>query len=130
MSPLFQFELRPLDQVEPWGGSADPNLHWLGLTDGEYWIQAGNHRLFEYSDAALARSRGSRCCEYQVVRLYEDVIDLAPNALEPVPQELQRYIALDDSRSWNHYWSRWSEAMAFDKYDDSEACVEVVMTTA
>lgn len=110
-SPLFQFELRPLDQIEPWGKPEDPNLHWFGLTDGQYWIQEGAHRLFEYSNTAQAQSSVPRFCEYQVVRLYEDVIDLAPYALDPVPEELQRYISLDESKPWNHYWTKWCETM-------------------
>lgn len=107
--PLFQFQLRPLDEIEPWGEPEDPNLHWFGLTDGRYWIQAGVHRLFEYSKAAQARSGVPPYCDYQVVRLYEDVLDLAPYALEPVPEELQRYIDLDESKPWNHYWTKWCE---------------------
>jgi len=110
-SPLFQFELRPLDQIQPWGEPEDPNLHWFGLTDGLYWIQAGEHRLFEYSDIAQARSGVPPFCDYQVVRLYEDVVDLAPYALEPVPGELQRYIALDESKPWNYYWSKWCKSV-------------------
>jgi Family of unknown function (DUF5984) len=108
--PLFQFELRPIDQIQPWGEPEDPNLHWFGLTDGLYWIQAGEHRLFEYSSIAQAHSGVPPFCEYQVVRLYEDVIDLAPYALEPVPEELQRYIALDESKPWDYYLTKWCES--------------------
>lgn len=125
-TPLFQFELRPLEHVRPWGEPEDPYLHWFGLTDGLYWIQAGAHRLFEYSNIAQARSEGPPFCDYQVVRLYEDVIDLAPYALEPVPEELQRYIALDESKPWNHYRSRWYESVhASDPSEDSMNILDV-----
>lgn len=109
--PLFQFELRALDQIQPWGTPGDPNLHWFGLTDGHYWIQAGEHKLFEYGSTAQARLEVQRFCDYQVVRLYEDVVQLAPYALEEVPQVLQRYIALDESKPWNHYWTKWCQAL-------------------
>lgn len=109
--PLFQFELRPIDQVQPWGEPEDPNLHWFGLTDGQYWIQAGEHRLFEYSNAAQKQSGVHSNCDYNVVRFYEDVIGLAPYALEPVPEELERYVALDEAKPWNHYWTKWCESM-------------------
>lgn len=123
-SPLFQFELRPLDQIQPWGAPADPNLHWFGLTDGEYWIQAGEHRLFEYANPAQARPGGSRFCDYQVVRLYEDVIDLASYALEPVPEELQQYIEIDESKPWKYFWSKWCEAI--DEHDVSEETLDLL----
>lgn len=116
--PTFQFKLRPVEQVQPWGGPTDPNLHWFGLTDGEYWIQAGDHRLFEYSDAAQTRFGVSRFCDYQVVRLLEDVLDLAPYALEPIPEELRRYIALDESSGWDHFWPKWCATI--DERDSSE----------
>ena len=124
-SPLFQFELKPLDQIQPWGGPENPNLHWFGLTDGEYWIQAGEHTLFEYSNTAQAKLGGSRFCDYQVVRLYEDVIELAPYALEPVPEALQRYIAVDESRPWSHYWTKWCRWLdASDVSDDIMALLD------
>jgi hypothetical protein len=43
---LFNFRLRPLDQVIPWGDPEAPTFHWFGLSDGEYWIEAGGTTLF------------------------------------------------------------------------------------
>lgn len=117
-SPLFQFELRPLAEIQPWGAPQTPNLHWFGLTDGQYWIEAGRDKLFEYSNSAQARPGAPRYCDYLVARLYEDVIELAPHALDPVPDELRRYIALDESRPWNFYGRRWCDAI---DADDSSA---------
>ncbi len=95
---LFEFELRPLDQVKPWGTPADPNLHWFGLTDGQFWIQVGEHRLFEYHQASRNHSGAPQYCDYQVARLYEDIISLVPHALVPVPDDLQHYIKLNEER--------------------------------
>ena len=122
--PIFQFKLRPVEQVQPWGGPADPNLHWFGLTDGEYWIQLGDHKLFEYTDDAQTRSGVSRFCDYQVVRLLEDVLDLAPYALEPIPEELRRYIALDEASAWGHFWSKWCATI--DERDASEEMLDLL----
>ena len=44
----FQFELYPLDEVSPWGG-ARPTLHWFGLTEGWYWIDANRYELLRRS---------------------------------------------------------------------------------
>lgn len=122
-SPLFNFKLRPLKQIYPWGEPHDPNLHWFGLTDGHYWIQVGNNKLFEYSSIAQAHE-APYYCDYQVVRLYEDVIELAPYALEPVPEELHRYIGLNESKPWNHYWKKWCEAI--NPNDESEETINLL----
>jgi len=105
--PLFEFELQPLRDVQPWGGSDAPNLHWFGLTDGRYWIKAGEHTLFEYTSCVQERYGVSRFCDYQVARLYEDVIDLASYALEPVPKALRQYISIDETAQRDHYWTKW-----------------------
>ncbi|MFJ2954023.1 DUF5984 family protein [Streptomyces sp. NPDC087270] len=42
----FRFGLTPLAEVEPWGAGRE--LHWFGLTDGWYGIDAGGHELLRY----------------------------------------------------------------------------------
>ena len=92
---LFQFHLRPLEEVEPWG--KDPaTLHWFGLSDGWYWWQAGPQQLFRYTQSALdhwaAESPGDSkplpYVDYQVVRPWEDLLDALPDVLAPVPDDL------------------------------------------
>ena len=84
---LFNFTLVPLDEIKPWGKPGGQSLHWFGLTDGEYWIEAGTSKLLEYSDQA--RQHGTtQFCSYQVARLYEDIVELAPYVLEPIPSDL------------------------------------------
>ncbi|MGV9212157.1 DUF5984 family protein [Micromonospora sp. RB23] len=84
----FRFELYPSDQVSPWGGS-QPRLHWFGLTEGWYWLEAGGQEF-------LRRTRHvdpHPYIDYYLARLWEDVIALTPRALEPVPDDLQPFIA-------------------------------------
>lgn len=108
MPPLFEFQLTALDQVVPWGKPDDPNLHWFGLSDGTYWMNVGAAKLFEYSD--VAQTQGApRFCDYQVVRLHEDVLDIAPYVLEEVPQELLAFIDLDVNRPWDNPWHEWRD---------------------
>jgi hypothetical protein len=83
---LFNFSLKPLAEVTPWGGREAPTLHWFGLTEGAYWIEAGAVRIFEYSAAA-----GGGRCDYHVARLHEDVLAEARHGLEPVPDDLRAY---------------------------------------
>ncbi|SCL44994.1 hypothetical protein GA0070606_0550 [Micromonospora citrea] len=84
----FRFELYPLDEVSPWGRD-QPTLHWFGLTEGWYWLEAGGHEL-------LRRTRQVRqhpYVDYYLARLWEDVIFFTPQVLEPVPDDLQPLIA-------------------------------------
>ena len=89
---IFNFALRPLKEVIPWG----PNrrLHWFGLTDGWYWLQVGDAILFEYTQAILnvwslpISEPFSRYADYQVARLWEDLRDLLPAALEAIPADI------------------------------------------
>lgn len=93
---LFNFAMVPLEEVQPWGKPGRLSLSWFGLTDSQYWVQAGTSVLLEYSGVAR-RLGSSRYCDYQVVRLYEDVMALLPYVLEPVPADLIQYISGDRS---------------------------------
>jgi hypothetical protein len=102
----IHFGLRDLDQVALWGDpNAGLNLHWFGLTDGWYDVQVGEHHLFRL------QGDNEPGVDYQVVRLWEDLIDVAPAVLEPVPKALATRLAAGDA------WAAWSER-AFDTDDD------------
>jgi hypothetical protein len=107
--PLFNFELTPLERFQPWGKAGQHNLHWFGLTDGQYWIQAGPATLLEYSELARARV-ASRYCNYPVVRLYEDVMEMIPSVVEPVPTSLAPYLCGVAAYAWEAAYRSWYEA--------------------
>jgi hypothetical protein len=120
MPPLFEFQLTALDRIDPWGGSDDPNLHWFGLSDGQYWMNVGEAKLFEYSSAAQAQGV-PRFCDYQVVRLHEDVLEIAPYVLEVVPLDLRAFINIDVDRPWDKYWHAWRDLPASLVSDDEHS---------
>jgi hypothetical protein len=114
---LINFTLVPLAHVQPWGSPGKHNLHWFGLTDGEYWLQVGDTALFEYSESARADG-AKRYCDYQVVRLYEDLLDMLPDVLEPVPLALTRYLPLAEASAWRTRCAEWVEAYEDTPGDD------------
>lgn len=64
--------------MSPWGGD-QPRLHWFGLTEGWCWIRVGEHELLRCS-----RLYHPDCyVDYYLARLWEDVIVLNPDVLEP-----------------------------------------------
>lgn len=111
---LFNFTLAPIESIVPWGEPGSRRLHWFGLTYGEYWIQAGDAVLFEYSDHA--RKAGvNRYCDYQVVRLHEDLLGMLPYILEPVPEPLVPYISGESAKAWRSAYHAWCDV------DDDDA---------
>lgn len=127
---LINFTLAPIDEVVPWGQPGSYCLHWFGLTYGEYWIQAGDATLFEYSDHARAAG-AERYCTYQVVRLYEDLMDMLPHILEPVPNPLVPYISGAGPGILRGAYDAWCEIAADlpdadDRFAFADAAVEWV----
>ena len=89
---LFNFQLRSLEQVLPWQSQGQSYLHWFGLTDGWYWLHLGEVEHFRYTDAIMAVWRETTddvavlpYVDYQVVRLWEDIQEILPHILEPIP---------------------------------------------
>lgn len=105
---LINFSLAPIENICPWGEPGSYRLHWFGLTDGEYWMQVGEAVLFEYSDYARAAG-ASRYCNYQVVRFYEDLMEMLPYILEPVPEQLAQFVWGDTAKAWQKTYSAWCD---------------------
>jgi hypothetical protein len=116
-TPLFHFGLWPVSEVTPWEADGRQRLHWFGLTDGWYTMNCGGTELMRYSqpliDATPNRNWRTSYFDYQVARLYEDVLDVLPYALDPIPSDLvdlARTIEaerafVDRSERWAHrYW--------------------------
>lgn len=92
----LSFELRPLEDITPWGTPESGfHLSWFGLTDGWYDVVVSEHRLFSTPDG------DPRGIDYQVVRLWEDLLAVAPYALEPLPEPLAARAHQDDA------WAAW-----------------------
>jgi hypothetical protein len=95
----FRFQLRPVADVGGWGTDGR-NLHWFGLTDGWYWIENDGVELLRYSDATTSgRAPGDPpYVDYYVVRLWEDMLSILPEVLEPVPVDLRGFIESERER--------------------------------
>ncbi len=98
-SPLFDFRLREIEQIVPWGTPGNETLSWFGLTDGWYWMALGGDELFRYREA----QDGSVYVDYQVVRLWEDILSILPAVLETVPDDIAR--RLEPAQDWLSW--RW-----------------------
>jgi len=129
---MFNFKLDPVDQITPWGEPPDLKLHWFGLTSGTYFIQADQAQLLRYSDECCARLAAGRpepsrtpYVDYFVVRLYEDIFDILPHVLEPIPIQFTELARNTLCLQWREECRKWIEAQperdefAWDRYYDS-----------
>ncbi|MGW2278218.1 DUF5984 family protein [Streptomyces sp. NPDC001770] len=109
----FRFGLTPLDELAPWGEER-PVRHWFGLTDGWYCVDLDGHEVLRYSARTVAELRKDGVpphpyVDYYVARLWEDLLAIVSDAMEPVPGDLAG-IAADPSPGWE--WVDTPEAEA------------------
>lgn len=117
MDRLFDFHLRPLDEIQPWGKPADNSLSlsWFGFTDGFYRLKVGEEFLLNYTPEIISHwtrkypDTKSTLIDYQVVRLWEDVLEMLPHVLSPLPDELIGYLQTKNLSltAFNHAASSW-----------------------
>ncbi|MER7666589.1 DUF5984 family protein [Streptomyces sp. NPDC096193] len=95
----FRFGLRPVADIPAWGGEK-PSLHWFALTEGWYWIEIGDDELLRYSDRTLQKwveeggaEDAPPYVDYYVVRIWEDLLEMLPEIMEPVPEDLADFVA-------------------------------------
>jgi hypothetical protein len=115
---LFEFELAPVEAIEPWGTPPDLALHWFGLSDGSYHLEIGDARLLEYAP----RDNWPHFVEYQLARLHEDVLSMLPAVLEPIPSTVTLSLrdgSLDSTR--RHVWK------ASESLDGADASLDVAL---
>lgn len=108
----INFALRDINDIVPWGEES-PSLHWFGLTDADLWITAGEHTIYEYSDAARKFwDCDVRYNDYQLSRFLEDFSMIFGAIAESIPEEFyeiaEEFPALAD---------RWEELHADDDDD-------------
>jgi hypothetical protein len=107
----FHFKLLPVDEIAPWGKET-PSLHWFGLTMGWFWITARDQELFRYTDAAQQFFQAGSDSpmpalpyeDYPVARYWEDLIEMLPSILDPIPDDIA--VRIQDSETGG----RWQEA--------------------
>lgn len=110
ISSLFNFQLRDIAAIEPWGGET-PSLHWFGLSDGWYWLSVGEAELFRYGQSFMQREEPwlsdpntPPYVDYYVVRLWEDLLYQLPTILVLIPVALADRIA--DAAAWRAWLQR------------------------
>jgi hypothetical protein len=90
--PLINYALKDPADILPWGMEPNTNMHWFGLTDGQYWLSVGDKTLFEYT-LEIAQQwgvPGLPYTDYFIVRFLEDFSNLFTVITESIPEEFYR----------------------------------------
>jgi len=109
---LFNFQLRDLKLVQPFLDAEElPYLDWFALTDGWYWMESPDgSELLRYTSAALKQWEAEfgpsdlPYVDYYVVRLWEDMLDILPDVLNPVPEPTA--VRLEEPSEWLDWLAR------------------------
>lgn len=108
----INFKLHKVEKIVPWGTGADSKLYWFGLTDGIYWISTPLGEVLQYTENALAKfDTDCRYVDYQVSRIFEDIQQVLPYALEPVPADIAQIVTDPD---WYAKSVSWFEGIPSD----------------
>lgn len=111
---LFNFKLDPIDEIAPWGKPPDLHLSWYALTLGQCFLQAGSEELLRYSGPVLEKelqesqeSQVQPYVRYQVARFRENIFDIVPRVLEPLPPEIAIYARSTRAQAWLSKCTNW-----------------------
>lgn len=91
---IFHFRLREIDDVEPWVHGSTRRLPWFGLTDGYSWLRLGELDIGALRPE-IAPDPAWPYADYQVARVWEDVLKAASRGLTPVPSDVSARVAPD-----------------------------------
>jgi len=98
---LFHFQLWPIEQIAPWNQEGRKVLHWFALTDGSYGIDCGGTELLRTNqhiiNATPHYNWRTPFFDYQVSRFYEDLLELLPAAIDPLPSDITDLIRTRDA---------------------------------
>lgn len=117
MDKLFEFHLRSLDEIEPWIYPKNNSryLSWFGLSDGLYRLKVGDEFLFNITEEMRSHWAGeypnmkTTLVDYQVVRLWEDVLEMLPDVLSPLPDDLFGFFETQNLSfaAWGEVAEQW-----------------------
>lgn len=97
---IFHFEFDDLARVEPWGTAPNLSFSWFAPTVGHYHLEIGGQQIFRYTPEILAHweTNGAErppihYVDDQLSRLREDLLELVPDLLQPLPVAFEELIA-------------------------------------
>jgi hypothetical protein len=98
---LFEFDLFPVESIQPWGESGEQKLHWFALTLGTFRISAGEDVLLRYTPEIRAHwGMEKQDADYQLASFARDVLGSVAAGTAPLPALFQHIASDPDLRTW------------------------------
>ncbi len=111
----IRYRLKDVESIQPWGG-AEKTLGWYGMSYGCHCIETDAGRLLEYFNSKTSRAQW---CDYQVARLFEDMLTIWPHASEPVQENVVEFFKCRSPQDLDNAVEAWI-TQAFDATDDND----------
>jgi hypothetical protein len=94
---VFEFELSPVESIEPWGEPGRQELHWFGLSLGTFRIDVGKDVLLRYTEEILSHwGTHVPYADYQIAAFARDVLGSVAAGAARLPTFFEQ-IAADPS---------------------------------
>jgi len=88
---LFEFELEPVEDIEPWGEPGNQSLSWFALTLGNFRVHVGDQVLFRYTDEILSHWQSpARDADYQIAAFARDILESVAAGVARLPKSIER----------------------------------------
>lgn len=134
---LFHFQLREISEVTPWVYEEQLYLQWFGLTEGCYWLQVNeHHEIFRYSPELLAYWQEKFLegepislpyADYYIVRFWEDLLEILPLILEPLPPRLAHLLETEEQvNQWLERVRQWATLFETNEEEEEEETEEEI----
>lgn len=91
---LFEIDLKPVEDIAPWGTGDNQSLSWFALSEGRLRINAGDEELFRHSSEILAHwGKPAPDKGYFLAELARDVLKSVATGILPLPPHIERIAA-------------------------------------
>lgn len=112
---VINFKLKNFDKINPVGQEPDLRLSWFWLTDGDLWLNFGDHTIYEYSKEAMEYfgDKPTPYNDYYIVRFLEDFTQIFEKISEPIPDKF--YNLTENIKQFNDNAKKWLDIYDIDE---------------
>ena len=119
MKNIFNFNLDPIQEVCPWGTKENKSIHWMALTQGQFWMTLGETILFKYSDEMIKKYGNPKYADYYIASFVRDIIEVYKPSLGEVPRTVFEATGIDNCYDFLSLYLKSSVLTEQEDFDDN-----------